>query len=66
MYAYAKRKYGMEYKYLLLDWFVYNLKKGNYTPIEYFSPYCKDGSLLQAWGGDVAFVLDEKLSREFW
>lgn len=66
MYAYAKRKFGMEYKYLLTDWFTYNLKKGNYTPIEYFSPYCEDGSLLQAWGGDAAFVLDEEISRDFW
>lgn len=66
MYAYAKRKFGMEYKYLLTDWFTYNLKKGNYTPIEYFSPYCEDGSLLQAWGGDAAFVLDEDISRDFW
>lgn len=66
MYAYAKRKFGMEYKYLLTGWFEYNLKKGNYTPIEYFSPYCDDGSLLQAWSGDSAFVLDEEISKSFW
>lgn len=65
MYAYAKRKYGMEYKYLLTFPFEYNLKKGNYTPIEYFSPYCDDGSLLQAWSGVAAFVLDEKTSINF-
>lgn len=66
MYAYAKRKYGMEYKYLLTVPFEYNRKKGNYTQIEYFSPYCKDGSMLRAWSGDAAFVLDEKLSCDFW
>lgn len=66
MYAYAKRKYGMEYKYLLTIPFEYNLKKGNYTMIEYFSPYCKDGSLLQGWSGAIAFVLDEKISMGFW
>ncbi len=66
MYAYAKRKYNMDYKYLLIIPFEYNLKKGNYTMIEYFSPYCKDGSLLQAWSGAIAFVLDEKTSRGFW
>lgn len=66
MYAYAKRKYGMEYKHLLTIPFEYNLKKGNYTMIEYFSPYCKDGSLLQGWSGAMAFVLDEKNSMGFW
>lgn len=66
MYAYAKRKFGMEYKYLLTVPFEYNLKKGNYTQIEYFSPFCKDGSLLQAWSGVGAFVLDERLSLNFW
>lgn len=66
MYAYAKRKYGMEYKHLLTIPFEYNLKNGNYTMIEYFSPYCKDGSLLQGWSGAIAFVLDEKTSAGFW
>ncbi len=66
MYAYAKRKFHMNYKHLLTIPFEYNLSKGNYTPIEYFSPYCKDGSLLQAWSGAVAFVLDENLSNNFW
>lgn len=66
MYAYAKRKYGMEYKHALESWFDYNINKGNYTPIEYFSPLCEDGSLLQAWSGAAAFVLDEKLSYNFW
>ena len=65
MYAYAKRKYGMNYKHLLTVPFEYNLKKGNYTPIEYFSPYCRDGSLLQAWSGASAFVLDEETSLNF-
>ena len=66
IYAYAKRKYGMEYKYALESWFEYNIAQGNYTPIEYFSPLCEDGSLLQAWSGTAAFVLDEKLSLNFW
>ena len=66
MYAYAKRKYGMEYKHALESWFEYNIDKGNYTPIEYFSPLCEDGSLLQAWSSAAAFVLDEKLSLNFW
>ncbi len=66
MYAYAKRKHGMEYKHLLTIPFTYNLNNGNYTMIEYFSPYCKDGSMLQAWSGAIAFVLDEETSKGFW
>ncbi|MBE5734368.1 MAG: hypothetical protein E7347_04900 [Clostridiales bacterium] len=63
--AYAKRKFGMEYKHALTSWFTYNIDRNNYTPIEYFSPACKDGSLLQAWSGVGAFVLDEKTSLTF-
>ncbi len=66
MYAYAKRKYGMEYMHLLTVPFEYNLERGNYTQVEYFSPYCEVGSLLQGWSGDIAFVMDEKTSLDFW
>lgn len=58
VYAYAQSLHGREWKYALLSWFDYNVKKGNYTPIEYFSPCCEDGSLLQAWSSLGAFVLD--------
>lgn len=66
IYACAKRKYGMEYKYALESWFEQNIENGNYTPVEYYSPVCEDGSLLQGWCGAAAFVLDEELSRNFW
>ena len=66
MYAAAKRKYGMEYRYALESWFDYNVARGNYTPVEFFSPPHKDGSLLQAWSGTAAFVMDEEISRDFW
>lgn len=66
MYAWAKRKYGMEYRYALESWFDYNVEKGNYTPVEFFAPPHKDGSLLQAWSGTAAFVMDEEISRGFW
>ena len=56
----------MEYKNILTDWFVHNIEKGNYTPVEYYSSTCKDGSLLQAWCGTVAFVVDTELSIKFW
>lgn len=65
MYAYTKRKFDLEYKSLLTTPFEYNVNKGNYTQIEYFSPYCEDGSMLQAWSGASAFVLDEDLSKNF-
>ncbi len=66
MYAAAKRKYGMEYRYALESWFDYNVRRGNYTPVEFFAPPHKDGSLLQAWSGAAAFVMDEELSLSFW
>ena len=49
--------YNMDYMYPLTRWFEYNIEKGNYTPIEFFSPIQKDGSLLQAWSSTGAFVL---------
>lgn len=66
IYACAKRKYGFAYKHLLTTPFLYALDKGNYTLLEYFSPYCEDGSLLQAWSGILAFILDEPLSDKLW
>lgn len=66
MYAAAKRKFGMEYRYALESWFEYNVERGNYTPVEFFSPPQPDGSLLQAWSGAAAFVIDEEISVGFW
>lgn len=57
IYAYAKLAYGMDYKYPLLRWFEYNAEKGNYTPVEFYSPIHPDGSLLQAWSSTGAFVM---------
>ena len=56
VYAYAKLMYGLDYMYPLTRWFTYNIEKGNYTPIEFFSPLQKDGSLLQAWSSTGAVV----------
>lgn len=58
IYAYALYLYGYDYEYALYSWFDYNVSRGNYTPIEFFSPCRKDGSLLQAWSGVGAFVMD--------
>ena len=57
VYAYAKLMRGMDYMYPLTRWFEYNAEKGNYTPIEFFSPVHPDGSMLQAWSSSGAFVL---------
>ncbi len=65
MYAYAKRMMNMEYRYALESWFTYNTQKGNFTPVEFFSPPHKDGSLLQAWSAASAFVLNEEISIGF-
>ncbi len=56
IYAYAKKKMGLEYEYALYSWFDANVQKGNYTPIEYYSSMQRDGSMLQAWSGVGAFV----------
>ena len=56
MYAYAKAIYGREWRDVLLAPFRYNVKRGVYTAVEYFSPYCKTGSCLQAWSSAAAFV----------
>lgn len=60
MYAYAKFVYGMDGEYPLTRWFTYNIERGNYTPVEFFSPIHKDGSLLQAWSSTGAFALSYK------
>lgn len=57
MYAYAKLMYGMDAEYPLTRWFEFNLARGNYTPVEFFSPVHPDGSLLQAWSGAGALAL---------
>ena len=58
IYAYAKYLAGREYRYALESWFSYNLDRGIFTPVEYFSPCRKSGSTLQAWSGVAAFVFD--------
>lgn len=58
VYAYAKKTYGMDYLYPLTRWFEYNASKKNFTPVEFFSPFHKDGSLLQGWSGAGAFALE--------
>ena len=56
--AYAQLMNGRDYSYALTSSFDWNIAKGNYTPIEYYSPIHPDGSLLQAWSSDAALVYD--------
>ena len=56
--AYAQLMNGRDYTYALTSSFDWNIAKGNYTPIEYYSPIRPDGSLLQAWSSDAAWVYD--------
>ena len=56
--AYAEAKNGRDHVYALTSSFDWNIAKGNYTPIEYYSPIRPDGSLLQAWSSDAAWVYD--------
>ena len=56
--AYAEAKNGRDYEYALTSSFDWNIPRGNYTPIEYYSPIRPDGSLLQAWSSDAAWVYD--------
>ena len=58
MVAYAQATHGRDFTYALTSSFDWNIKRGNYTPIEYYSPIRPDGSLLQAWSSDAAFVYD--------
>ena len=57
VYAYAKLMHGMDYVYPMTRWFEYNFDKGNYTPVEFYSPLHSQGSLLQAWSSTGAFVM---------
>ena len=52
-YAYAMRCKNR----FVSRWFEFNLARGNYTPVEFFSPVHPDGSLLQAWSGVGALAL---------
>ncbi|MBQ7769668.1 MAG: aminotransferase, partial [Clostridia bacterium] len=65
MYAYAKHLAGRDYRYALKSWFSYNLERGIFTHVEYFSPCRKSGSTLQAWSGLAAFVYDHIDKQSF-
>lgn len=57
LYAFAKKMYGMDYRYPLTRWYTYGLSQGFRSPVEYFSPPYPAGGMLQAWSSFGAFVL---------
>ncbi len=65
LYAYACAMYGKDFRYPVLSWFTYNANRRNFTPIEYFAPCVKDGSLLQAWAGTCAFAYAHADNKNF-
>jgi len=58
LYAFAKKLYGMDYRYPLTRWYTRGLSLGFRSPVEYFSPPYPAGGMLQAWSAFGAFVLD--------
>ncbi|MBO4283488.1 MAG: hypothetical protein J5958_02590 [Clostridia bacterium] len=56
--AYAQMRHGRDYTYALTSPFEWNVKRGNYTPVECYSPNTPDGSPLHAASSVVAWVYD--------
>ena len=56
--AYAEMMNGRDYTYALTSSFDWNVKRGNYTPIEHYSPICPSGALLQGAAADFAWFYD--------
>ena len=56
MYAYAKYLYGRDHAYPLLSCFSPNVRRGYFTPVEYFSPCAPTGGSLQGWSAAIAFT----------
>jgi hypothetical protein len=59
LYAYAKKKYHLEYEYPLTRWFEYGLEQGWLTPVEYYNPVTGRGGLLQGWSSMALVALLE-------
>ena len=56
MYACAKLLCGRDWRAPILSTFRYYVSRGQYTPVEYFSPACEWGSPLQGWSAALALV----------
>ena len=57
--AYAQQMHGRDHTYALISPFDWNVgKRGNYTPVEYYSPSVPDGAPLHAASSIAAWVYD--------
>ena len=56
--AYAELHNGRDHTYALTSSFDWNVKHGNYTPIDYYSPCAPGGAPLTAWNSVAALVYD--------
>ena len=56
--AYAQMMNGRDYTYALTSSFSWNVKHGNYTPVECYSPLNAGASCLHARSSDAAWVYD--------
>ena len=56
--AYAQMMNGRDYAYALTSSFGWNVKHGNYTPVECYSPLADGVSCLHARSSDAAWVYD--------
>lgn len=63
LYAFAKKLYGMDYRYPLERWYTAGLERGLATPVEYYSPFYPPGGMLQGWSAYAAFVLERESAR---
>ncbi|MBR5044589.1 MAG: hypothetical protein IKX66_04505 [Clostridia bacterium] len=56
--AYAQLQNGRDHTYALTSAFDWNVKRGNYTLPDYYSPCAPEGAPLMAWNGVTALVYD--------
>jgi len=56
--AYAEMRNGRDCSYALLSSFDWNVKHGNYTLADYYSPCAPSGSPLSTWNSVFALVYD--------
>ena len=56
--AYAELHNGRDHTYALTSSFDWNVKHGNYTPVDYYSPCAPCGAPLTVWDSVAALVYD--------
>jgi len=59
LFAYMLKINGRDYDYALTSWYYFSISNGHLTPLEFLTPYHKQGSNLQAWSSTPAFALQD-------